>query len=162
MRGVECGLQILRLREQRSQGRLQRINHGAIAFVCAAVELHLRQSRIQGFGNASSLFQFLPRSGKENRHQHTAGTAHHHGQTFANQREQRGKVIQRQLLAMQQTGNFTRASGKGRTGIAIADFGVQRIKMSLQIGKGCGDKFHNPGHQGVRRRLEFHACATLR
>jgi hypothetical protein len=49
-------------------------SHGAIAFVCAAVELHLRQSRIQGFGNASSLFQFLPGGGKENRHQHTAGT----------------------------------------------------------------------------------------
>ena len=39
----ESGLQIFRLGRQRRQCRLQGINHGPIAFIGAAVKLHLRQ-----------------------------------------------------------------------------------------------------------------------
>ena len=71
-----------------------------------------RQARIQRLGNVSPLFEFLPGGGKEDGHQYAAGPAHHHGQAFADQGEQRGKVIQWQSLTMQQVSDFTRTSGK--------------------------------------------------
>ena len=48
------------------------------------------------------MLQLLPGGGKEDRHQHAAGTAHHHGQTFADQGQQGREIAQRQLLAPQQ------------------------------------------------------------
>ena len=63
---------------------------------------------------------------------------------------------------MQQVGNIARASGKGGAGIAIADFGIQRIQVRLQVRQGTGYPLDIARHDVIVRRLERHAGAAQR
>ncbi len=96
----ESGLQIFRFGQQRRQRRLQGVNHGSVAFAHRRKTSSAPDRPFSASATLAPLFQLLPGGGKENRHQHAAGTAHHNRQTLANQGEQRGEVSQRQLTAL--------------------------------------------------------------